>query len=141
MTIARPRTGAAQFASRGCLFYGLNERNRAIACSMNNTGSTFPIPKRNVFAGVILSLKNHIQSEANDAICLTTYTTTIASTIQSKLARTFIPSQLSRMMLTFFGGSLTSVTPGILNCFEIHIRLEFRPFCLFRKPCRTRQGG
>ncbi len=102
MTIARPRTGAAQFASRGCLFYGLNERNRAIACSMNNTGSTFPIPKRNVFAGVILSLKNHIHSEANDAICLTTYATTIASTIQSKLARTFIPSQLSRMNANVF---------------------------------------
>ena len=36
------------------------------------------------------SRRDYIHSEANDAICVTTYAITITSKIQSKIARTFI---------------------------------------------------
>ena len=55
----------------------------------------FAIAKRNLFFRNYPWLRDHIHSEANDAICLTTYATTITSKIQTKMARTFIrsPSQ------------------------------------------------
>jgi hypothetical protein len=66
------------------------------------------------------SRRDYIHSEANDAICVTTYAITITSKIQSKIARTFIRAQPSRMNANLSDSS--SLTGKICEADELSLK-------------------